>query len=348
MIDILTNLESVIDSYFGVSQSDFSTKFIFPLIFIVLTSFVSGIRLYYLSMQGRNRYISLLKRNFPHIEAFLKIKEKFKRMSQVYFLECLFIGFVLSVFILAIISWIMRSFLIKIYYLIEYGPTVLRYIFDISAKYVIPYPLDVYLTVIIVSKFCLVCCSWFESKKLITEKMMKRYESWFESKKPLTEKTTKLYELRQSQIIVYYVFWILLGLNLVAYIFGFFSLYNNSSAINYIDPYPLDIAFFVLIYLGIIVLCLHYTVDLIKKIKRFPTDVIEPITDYHQRHFPYMTLNTDLGTVKGQLKEIHNKSLVTLSEKNVLMIIPWDTVKMMEACYQNECTVFDSGFINEK
>jgi hypothetical protein len=327
LTNILTNIESFVNSPFGVSPSDFATNFIFPLIFIVLTSVVSGIRLYYLSMQGRNRYIALLKRNFPHIEAFLNIKEKFKRISQVYSLECLFIGFFLGVFIVFFVNFIMLMFLNLIYNTTEY---LIAPLGDIFIHYLHPFPLDAYLAILIISKFCLVFCNWLESNRFFAKKM------------------TEFYELRHSQILIYYVSWILLGLNLWAYIFGFFAVSGRASPILNWEQYMLHFMVFFVLALEEIILYMHYTIYLIKKIKLFPIDVIEPITDYHQRHFPYTTIKTESNEAKGQLKDINNNSLSILGEKNALIILPWDTVKMMEACYQNECTIFDNDFINEK
>jgi hypothetical protein len=84
------------NTFANVPPTDVAKGLIYPIILLTLTSIGSGIRLYYLSLQGKNRYISLLKKNFHHIEKFLNTTEKFKRMSLVFFLQFLIFGAILG------------------------------------------------------------------------------------------------------------------------------------------------------------------------------------------------------------------------------------------------------------
>ena len=66
--------------------------------------------------------------------------------------------------------------------------------------------------------------------------------------------------------------------------------------------------------------------DLYKKIKQFSKNVLDPIIIYHQRNFPTLMIKTNLKEFKGQLKDFQNKFFVTLSEGNILHVIPWDQI----------------------
>jgi len=167
-------------------------------------------------------------------------------------------------------------------------------------------------------------------------------------------KVTEFGELNDSQKMDYFVLWYFLGVIIGIYasslivLFLLFRVLISEENLIWTSLGFIYLVFSILTSLGMIVLGIHYIDNLIKKINQFTKDVIDPITKYHQSNFPYVKIKTDSGEFKGQLKDIKNNSLSFLSDRNALTVLPWDTVKMMEACYQNECTVFDNDFINEK
>ncbi|WP_410508757.1 hypothetical protein RSJ42_00270 [Methanosarcina hadiensis] len=86
-------------------------------------------------------------------------------------------------------------------------------------------------------------------------------------------------------------------------------------------------------------------------INRILSSVItETITSFYQNGFPYIIIKTGNGEIKGQLKEIRNKSLIALSEKNVLTLVPWNKIEIMEAMQPviYEYAVHDTGSIKDE
>ena len=63
--------------------------------------------------------------------------------------------------------------------------------------------------------------------------------------------------------------------------------------------------------------------------------------------FPYIKIKTGSGGVTGQLEDIKNKSLIALNEKNVLKIVPWDKIEILEASNinTNESIILDDSSI---
>jgi hypothetical protein len=63
--------------------------------------------------------------------------------------------------------------------------------------------------------------------------------------------------------------------------------------------------------------------------KPFSKYIIDPIKNYHQCKFPCIKVTTQFGEIKGQLKDIQNRTFTVFSEKNMLSILPWDKVEIM-------------------
>ncbi len=82
-------------------------------------------------------------------------------------------------------------------------------------------------------------------------------------------------------------------------------------------------------------------------ISKLQKDAIESITNYYQCRFPYIKIKTGSGGVTGQLEDIKNKSLIALNEKNVLKIVPWDKIEILEASNinTNESIILDDSSI---
>lgn len=67
------------------------------------------------------------------------------------------------------------------------------------------------------------------------------------------------------------------------------------------------------------------------EIKPFSIKAIEEITRYYKFKLPYVKIKTESEKVKGLLKDIRDKSLVTVSENNGLKIVPWDKIVILKA-----------------
>lgn len=60
------------------------------------------------------------------------------------------------------------------------------------------------------------------------------------------------------------------------------------------------------------------------------------ITHLYEYKFPYVKITTGNGETEGRLKDICNKSMIALSEKDELKIIPWDKIEIMTAIQRNK------------
>lgn len=342
-------------NFFQTSSPDIAKGLIYPIILLLLTSAGSGIRLYYLNIQGKNRYIDLLKINFSHIEIFFNTTQKFKRMSLVFSIEFLLLGIILGGLI-ALIIFIMLFFFsgifdgVLIVFCSHLNNSYLNDLLNLS-NWRNNFWIFVFLPILTRLPVLIILRAYRAlGQDSIIEQVKKFVFDFIQYNKNVEE----LYELGNSQVIIYYLLWIFIGL-----ILGLYFPELTTMSLNFIDPVTgitlswssskdlllliFYVAFDVITFLGIISLGIHDIVNLTKKIRQFPNDVINPIKNYHQSKFPYIKIKTDFGEFKGQLKDIRTNSLSTINEKNIVSIFPWDTIKMMEACYQNECIFFDNN-----
>jgi len=61
------------------------------------------------------------------------------------------------------------------------------------------------------------------------------------------------------------------------------------------------------------------------------SEINQLITKYFMYDFPEVKIITENGEVKGQLRDILNKSIVTVSEKDKIKAISWDKIEIIEA-----------------
>jgi hypothetical protein len=253
---VLSNVTSNVTSIISQNSTNIANGLVYPLIIIALTSIGSGIRLYYLSLQGKNRYITLLKINFPHIDTFLKTIENFKRMSQVFFIEFLVIGAILGGLIEGILS-------LLLFVLIAFSKYIGYVIDSYNATFqsLVVFPIIICLSILIILKIYLLL-----SKHSIIERFLMFVFNFIRN----NPKVTEFGELNDSQKIDYYVKWFFLGLIIGIYASSLIMLFEifryPGDFITFVSKYFLyyflSIVFFILVSLGIIVLGVHYIDDL--------------------------------------------------------------------------------------
>lgn len=93
--------------------------------------------------------------------------------------------------------------------------------------------------------------------------------------------------------------------------------------------------YYLLAYLLGIIFYFLYTFVLYQLLTGFSEELIKLITSYYKHDFPEVKITTENGDAKGKLTDIRDKPLVTLSEKTMITMIPWDKIEMMEANKKN-------------
>ena len=88
---------------------------------------------------------------------------------------------------------------------------------------------------------------------------------------------------------------------------------------------------------GILIVILYFITKVIAE------RIVGLITRLYEYEFPSVKIKTGNGETEGRLKDIRNKSLIALSEKGELKIIPWDKIEIMKAIQRNknEQLIFD-------
>jgi tetratricopeptide (TPR) repeat protein len=303
-----------------ISLPTILTGLVFPAILAILTFVISSIRLQYSSSKEKNRYIDLLKINYPSVNAAYSVMNQFKKISQVFSIYYLFIGFIFGV----IYSFIIILFSIP-FFDSEFYQRYIQLI-DISGKISDCYKISlvVFVSTLIIKISRLSYCNsvWFNLKS-------------FKSNRPLTEKDNDFCELKESQKSEYYGLWKQVGLILGPYFWFFLWQMDkylvNTSGSSGANNDTQELYFIIFIFFLTIYLSFNVLFDLYKQIREFPKNVVDPIINYHQCNYPSLMIKTNLKEFKGQLKNIQNEFFVTLCEENLLHVIPWNQIVTMDA-----------------
>jgi len=187
-------------------------------------------------------------------------------------------------------------------------------------------------------------------------------------------KNSKLAEdgkIKLSTFIVYIYSWLLIGIILGANInhyvvlidffrnvlaidhFNFPNSWSRDSLIKackFINARIQNLGLYVIFQMIVAVFSYVFILVFMYENSEFSASIMKLTKNFYKCDFPYMKIKTESGEVKGQLSDIRNKSLVTLSEKNVFGVVPWDKIEIMEVYtpFKNEYFVFDNDSKNKK
>lgn len=91
-----------------------------------------------------------------------------------------------------------------------------------------------------------------------------------------------------------------------------------------------DAYFVILMYLLGIFISFRSIILLYQMIISFSINFKQRVTEFYIDKLPYILIKTEFGDLSGQVTDIQNKLLITLSEGGVLKAIPWEQIKIME------------------
>lgn len=317
------------------------SQLLIPIIVVIVTGFIQVIFKTYLSLREKNKYIKLLKANFPSVEKYLDTIKTYKIitvycLSYVYFIVGILAGFLIELILVQVIAKIF-DYTLDINYIGN--------LLDLSSDVVMLNAVAFFYScsnsgILIVLLIFISWCKYLGSKKLFIPKI------------------GEYGEVKSS--FVYQSFWIFIGTVFGLYIAMFFyftaTLYNLSIIDNNLsfNRARFDLIYTHLLYPGVHVITyiLGFSVSLVLIVvsyffaKWFSESVIRSITNFYKYDFPYVKIKTETGEIKGQFRGILDKYLVTLSENNILKIVQWDKIETMEISPKNkkEHYIFNENF----
>lgn len=179
------------------------------------------------------------------------------------------------------------------------------------------------------------------------------FYSWFKflkSKNLLIPKIDKYGGVESSSYRVSYSFWVFIGSVLGLYLVIFLNFVGILSMLSIIgNNLPFNRARFDIVYAHLLYPGFHvivYTLGFFGSLalivfsyymaKWFNESVIKSITNFYKYDFPYVIIKAESGEVEGQLIDILDKYIITLSENGILKMIQWDKIEIMEIGQKNE------------
>lgn len=317
------------------------SQLVISIIPLIITGLIQVILKVYLSLREKNRYIKLLKANFPSVEKYLDRVKLYKIItvhcsSYVYFIVGILAGFLIELILIQVIA---KTFDYTLD--INYIGNLLNLSSDVVMLNAVAFFYSCSNSgILIVLLIFISWCKYLRSKKLFIPEI------------------GEYGEVKSS--FVYLSFWVFIGTVFGLYIAMFFYFTATLNHLSIIDNNlsfnraRFDLIYTHLLYPGVHVIAyiLGFSVSLAFIVvsyffaKWFNESVIRSITNFYKYDFPYVKIKTETGEIKGQFRGILDKYLVTLSENNILKIVQWDKIETMEISPKNkkEHYVFNEDF----
>lgn len=334
------------------------SQLLVPILLVAIPGIIQIIIKIYLSLHGKNKYSKLLTTNVPYIKSFLN-RINWYKISHV------FIGS----FLLFLVGFINGS-LFEIYLMRSFYDIFIQIlnINFISNLLINKLNLD-YLNINMIRfNIIMIYISFLNISTILVFFVLMIWSQFLKSKHLLLPRITEYCYSTPMSSIIYVSYWffigVIIGINYVIYGLFFsylfkYSLINENFSFNlayFTDIYSnlhsnlMYPAFHVYMYLTGILASSVLIIGLYIITKRFAERIIELITRHYEYYFPYIKITTENGETEGRLKDIRNKSLITLGKKDELKIILWDKIEIMEVNHsiQNEHFVFNDNLIKKK
>lgn len=309
------------------------SQLLIPLFIVIVTGLIQICFKIYLSLHEKNKYIKHLKANFPSVEGFLDALKEYK-INVIYFLSYVYF-----------VAGVVTGFLIELI-LVQLIVTIFSYAFDTNY---IGKLLGLSSETIFFNIIALLY-SFFNIGVFIILFVFILWCRYLVSNKLLIPKLDNYGKVEVSSYFVYPSFWFIIGIVFGLYLNIFFYLIGTLSELSIIDNNlsfnrtRFDLMYAYLLYpvVHVIVYMLGFLGSIALIVascyitKRFSEKVIKSITNFYKYDFPYIKIKTESGEIKGQLRGILDKYLVTLSENNILKIAQWDKIETMEISQKNK------------
>lgn len=295
-IDII-NPDTLVTSFVNIFTIDHILAF---LTLVFTYTGINGI-----VIMDRNKYLNLLKSNFPELKAFSDKLFRYKLFIRVSPLIIFPFGI--------LISFSYFSIMFLLFGIIDgfFFNGKISSVFDFS---------DIWggmftFSVLILILFCFIIFKLFKNKKFLPQK-------------------DNISGKGLSLIISYLFFWfyltILVSPNILFHVF----IYPQSIIPILINEQDynknLILISFTIIITG------FFLMEPIKIISWFRNKYPNMLIDSYKFVFPPIRVKTSAGEVIGSIKNLYHPNFLTLIEGDVLRFIPWSEVKVIEFCCNNQ------------
>ena len=328
------------------------SQLLIPVIITILAGIIPAITIKYFSLREKNQYIKFLKMNFLPINEFMFQMGNYKTFKFFGAFVSLFLGFLIGIFIgvgVGISVFRIVDYIINSNYFQTHAPIENHNLFVINSVMFL-----IFISYLISTGVTLllgICGSKFNKSKNLNNSKLAEHG-----------------EIKISIYLLYFYSWLLIGIALgvnINHYMVLLNFFNNvlafyhfnfpvswswnslEKASKFINSRVENLDFYFLFYsilaiINFFFICLSWYIG-----TEYSNSIVKLIKNSYKYDFPYIKIKTESGEVKGQLTDIQNKSLVTLSEKNVYGVVPWDKIEIMEVfnSSKNEYFVFDNGSI---
>lgn len=322
---------------------EFFSQFFIPFILVVIPIIIASYITIYLKNREKSQYIRILRTNFPVINSYLNAINSDKEVRIGLIPMYIAFGFFAGAFFELLIYPLLKGALVYILN-IEYIGKIILFVFNNFTGLTANIFLYAYLYIIsglIFLGIWLLWCELLKSKNLGAPKI--------KINKPTKPNFQGFPSLKFSSMMAYLSICVFLGaiigINILLFIaflgvLAKFGIIPSDFSLNFDtivgiytslekEVHNLNI-FAVLYLLGAFINIMDFFA-VYRNIKLFSNEVKRLFINFFKYDFPEVNIKTENNEVKGQLKDFTNKYLVTISEKNIIKIVSWNKIEVMEA-----------------
>ena len=310
-----------------------------PLILVTASGIITAQISKHSKRQDKNQHIRFLRTNYSKIDSYfslIKINRDFQiGLSPMVFMMGVIFGVAFELFIMKLTGMILDYI-----WEIDYIKKTLPFIYDVlglDALLLICSYSNISILIIVVIWGC--WCSLLKSKKLAAPKFTDHHS---------IKTSPDFPSINASSEFVYFSFWVFLGIivgiNFFIYYLTFANLidfsiipkdfsFNWTAFVGIYDNLKTSVPYlnyYIFVFLMGAAISFVYITVVYQSITWFSSRVKQLIADFYKYDFPYVKIITENGEIKGQLRDIQNKSLVTLIENGIMKTVPWDKIEIME------------------
>lgn len=318
------------------------SQLVIPIFLLAVSGVIPAYITKYSKKQDKTQYIRFLRTNFSTVEAYLIAIQDYKARRLGTAPMCLVLGIIIGIFFGLVMDLPVKGFLqytseniLKKYFLVFYNnlTNLNLVLFYYSCLYII--------SILIIFMIWFGWCELLKKTKLAEPKITRNY--------PKNPKILYIPSIKNSSDFVYLSLWsfigTIIGFNLLIFaatlgMFIKFSIFPDNFSFNWVtftniyaslETAVAYLKYYEIIFLIGIFLSLINIIMIYNSIRWFSTEVKRLITNFFKYDFPEVKITTENNEIKGKLNDVLSKTLVTVSEKNMIKMVPWDKIETMEA-----------------
>jgi hypothetical protein len=320
------------------------SQFIIPMFLVATSGIIPALISKHSKRQDKNQHIRFLRTNYSKIESYFYSIETYRefRIATVplYFILGFIAGLTFELVLIKLLGKIL-NYVLKI----DYIEKTLSFIYNITnlnaALFICSY---FNISILIIFLLWVCWCCLLKSKKLAAPKITEHHS---------IKTSPDFPSLKMSSKLVYLSYWaflgIIIGINLVLYAntLGYlikYSIITDDFSFNWITfvgiyeslktsvPY---LKYYMIVFFCGVYISFLYILVVYQSITLFSNRVKKMIANFYKHDFPEVKIITEYGEIKGKLRDIQNKSQVTLIENGIMKTVQWNKIEIMEVGKKN-------------